>query len=54
MRIRGDLEVGIRNAEVVLCGASWWDQSSAEYTPVADHHVMEWMGAIADGSQDDM
>ena len=36
---------------MALCGASWWDQSSTECTPVADHHVMEWMGAIV---QDDM
>ena len=32
-------------------GSSWWDQSSAECTPVADHHIMEWMGTII---QDDM
>lgn len=35
---------------VALCCASWWDQSSAECTPVADHYVMEWMGVIV---QDD-
>ena len=31
---------------VALCGAPWWDQSSADCTPVAEHHIMEWMGAI--------
>ena len=30
---------------MISCGDLWLDQSSTEYAPVADHHVMEWMGA---------
>ena len=35
---------------LALCGAPWLDPFSAGCVPVADHHIMEWMGAIV---QDD-
>ena len=35
---------------LALCGAPWLDHFSAGCVPVADHHIMEWMGAIV---QDD-